>query len=123
MVGREAGRASCGSLRRPTESPQVRAAPVIPTGSPHTKRNSTAHRGTVATIVLTVLTSGNAAEQAMDALAFLVSARDRAPEKRKVGGSTPPLTTAFYLRERAYSDRQCVNRDTSSLVLVSFISL
>jgi hypothetical protein len=42
-VGREAGRASCGSLQRPTESPQLRALPMIPTGSPHTKRNSAAH--------------------------------------------------------------------------------
>jgi hypothetical protein len=32
---------------------------------------------------------------AVERFAFLVSRRDRAPEKRKVGGSTPPLTTSF----------------------------
>src|SRR5215467_8816090 len=32
---------------------------------------------------------------AAERFAFLVSRRDRAPEKRKVGGSTPPLTTRF----------------------------
>src|SRR5215472_5665990 len=30
---------------------------------------------------------------AAERFAFLVSRRDRAPERRKVGGSTPPLTT------------------------------
>ena len=30
---------------------------------------------------------------AAECFAFLASGRDRAPEKRKVGGSTPPLTT------------------------------
>ena len=35
---------------------------------------------------------------AAEAFTFLVSRRDRAPEKRKVGGSTPPLTTAYEQR-------------------------
>jgi len=35
--------ASCGNLQMPIESPQVGALPVIPTGSPHMKRNSAVH--------------------------------------------------------------------------------
>jgi hypothetical protein len=72
IVGGEAGRASCGSLRRPTESPQVRATPVIPTGS-HRRNGTLRHTSARCYDGLGIsLTSGNAAEQAMDALPVLV---------------------------------------------------
>src|SRR5215469_1496516 len=45
--------------------------------------------------------------RAVDMFAFLVSRRDRAPEKRKVGGSTPPLTTRFWVSASALT---CRNR-------------
>jgi hypothetical protein len=40
----------------------------------------------------------------------------RAPEKRKVGGSTPPLTTGSDLRKRAFSDHTSANRDECGLI-------
>jgi hypothetical protein len=43
----------------------------------------------------------------VERFAFLVSRRDRAPEKRKVGGSTPPLTTAS---QASASPLTCRNR-------------
>ena len=44
------------------------------------------------------------------------------PEKRKVGGSTPPLTTSSDLRKRALSNCSCASSNASSLIFVSFIS-
>jgi len=38
------------------------------------------------------------------------------PEKRKAGGSTPPLTTTSDLRQRALSGRKSATRDASSLI-------
>ena len=46
----------------------------------------------------------------------------RNPEKRKVGGSTPPLTTSSDLRKRLFSNQTSAVGYTSSLILVSFIS-
>src|SRR5215467_15373163 len=52
---------------------------------------------------------------AAERFAFLVSRRDRAPEKRKVGGSTPPLTIPSEQRKRP--DRDTVGALSWSLGL------
>src|SRR6516165_2052972 len=57
---------------------------------------------------------------AAERFAFLVSRRDRAPEKRKVGGSTPPLTTRLWA---SASPLTCRNRRKRAEVLASFCGL
>src|SRR6516165_7220610 len=54
---------------------------------------------------------------AAECFAVLASGRDRAPEKRKVGGSTPPLTTSLILGYRTADlvrRCQCLERLRSS---------
>ena len=48
--------------------------------------------------------------------------RSDAPEKRKAGGSTPPLTASSDQRKRALSNHSCAICNNISLILVSFTS-
>jgi hypothetical protein len=82
--------------RQPHRIPTSPGCRWFPTASPQTKRDYAVHHGTAGKMDRKPLTSANAGKNGQRSFAGLWFRADRTSEKRKVGGSTPPLTTMRY---------------------------
>jgi hypothetical protein len=91
-------RLGAGELRQPHRIATSPGFGWFPTANPQTKRDYAVLDGTADGMNESLLASANAGKNGQRCFAGSWFRADRTPEKRKVGGSTPPLTTTISAR-------------------------
>src|ERR1700683_5617597 len=93
-------RLASGALAAARQNPHKSGVRWFPTANPQTKRDYAVLDGTAGKMNESLLTSSNDGQNGQRCFAWSWFRADRPPEKRKVGGSTPPLTTTSDQRTR-----------------------